>query len=65
MSEFPVCARCGAPITGAVIDGGVEVHRQCLRFGWTDHEVYARWIEVEVADAMSEIDTELAFLLGS
>lgn len=60
MSEFAVCARCGAPVTidnPGRIEYGIEVHQVCRHAD--------AWIDLVVADAMSEIDVKLAFMLGS
>lgn len=61
MDEYPVCAYCAGPLLhGSVVCDGVAVHRYCAPFAHADD----RWIDLVVEAAMSELDAELAFLLG-
>lgn len=61
MDEYPVCAYCAGPLRGgSVICHGVQVHRICAAAAQGDQA----WIDLVVEAAMSELDAELAFLLG-
>lgn len=54
------CAEFGRDCPGAsVVVNGVEVHRACAG------DCGRSWVDMVVADAMSEVDAELAFLLGA